>query len=539
MPLVFDATIVATFDDTSGGNFQRLFDFSNGQNQDEILFGNYARTDDLIFEVINSGVRYRLVVEDAIVDGEEATWRTTINDDGEMQVFKDGVLISDMQTDFTVFDTNFNDVTPSTLPTAAAVPDDVPRGQNLLGESAFPWDDDLIGDIKSFELQTTLTNGFDITNANALDDVEIYTGSDDGEVTDASSNTTGITIDGRAGDDSITGGTGNDTLIGGEGNDTLQGGDGQDTFDFDSNSGADVVTDFQVMTPGDSSSGDRFDVTGMTGGSGPNGAITYSDIQVSDDGSGNALLSFPGGETVVLQGVSPDAFDTKLSLAQHGLPCFTEGTKILTDQGEIAVEQITEGTKVVDMSGQLHTVAWIGKRHVSRAELQANPGLRPILIRAGRLGNTRNVKLSQQHALLIDGRLVRAKHVAKICGGQFARVDQSMTPTTYFHIFTKEQHSIVLSDGMFTETFWPGHFAVSALGPKSILDLIAKVPDTFADFGTARFAYKGPARPYEKSSDFRASWKRRSKTGLLSGAEHAALAAQKTALHNMVLNLVH
>ena len=57
-------------------------------------------------------------------------------------------------------------------------------------------------------------------------------------------------LDGRAtgGNDTLNGGTGNDVLFGGAGNDTLTGGEGNDKFVFlaNSNSGQDVITDFQA-----------------------------------------------------------------------------------------------------------------------------------------------------------------------------------------------------------------------------------------------------------------------------------------------------
>ena len=57
-------------------------------------------------------------------------------------------------------------------------------------------------------------------------------------------------LDGRAtgGNDTLNGGTGNDVLFGGAGNDILTGGEGNDKFVFlaNSNSGKDVMTDFQA-----------------------------------------------------------------------------------------------------------------------------------------------------------------------------------------------------------------------------------------------------------------------------------------------------
>ena len=59
-------------------------------------------------------------------------------------------------------------------------------------------------------------------------------------------------LDGRSdgGNDVLNGGNGNDILFGGAGNDTLTGGEGHDQFVFiaNSNSGKDVITDFQAGT---------------------------------------------------------------------------------------------------------------------------------------------------------------------------------------------------------------------------------------------------------------------------------------------------
>ncbi len=51
------------------------------------------------------------------------------------------------------------------------------------------------------------------------------------------------TIDGGAGIDTIVGGGGDDNITGGAGDDTLSGGSGADTFEFDANSGSDIITD--------------------------------------------------------------------------------------------------------------------------------------------------------------------------------------------------------------------------------------------------------------------------------------------------------
>ncbi|MBV6631926.1 MAG: DUF4347 domain-containing protein [Alphaproteobacteria bacterium] len=63
---------------------------------------------------------------------------------------------------------------------------------------------------------------------------------------------------GGQGNDQVSGGEGADTLVGGVGDDTLTGGPGADSFDFGTNSGASVITDYDGGT-GDVIIGNGFD----------------------------------------------------------------------------------------------------------------------------------------------------------------------------------------------------------------------------------------------------------------------------------------
>lgn len=960
MPLVFDVTAVARFDNVQGGAFQRVFDFSNGAEQDEILFGNLGNTNGIIFETIKDGIRYRMTIEDAITNGETNTWRATIDDQGEFQVFKDGTLISDMSTDFVVLDQSFQDATPETLPTADAVPRDIPRTENLVGQSPFSHDVDLIGSVDSIEVNTTFENGFNITNPEALDDVDSYVGSDVGEVADASSNTTGINLDGRGDDDSLIGGSGDDTLSGGRGSDTisggagadeisgggelstapkffveyidvdgrtnnaeassldtyfdlgsgsidvanlstassgavlrvnpfgttesdsidpnalnsqigyndtyghayrfttnleveggtyqfdasmynsaalyidgnqvfinegsgagsasgsidlgegvhevvliyakdrtanpddlnvnisgeefgdtaipledasigyvddadslsggegddtihgglgddtidggddsdsidgrtgddtieggagsdtiqggagddviygdtsrgsnlgldsdqqggvgswghqnvegwtndgaanseletwgsdgiqgnlhssdggtyveldlwgaqhgdnrgldhiktnvdlaegedytitfdaaarptapnesfevvyngevvatitpasttefteysvtvtgtagsdefgfrelagqnqgagplldnvqielasyeedqfdddiqggagddrifgqegddtidggtgsdtLTGGSGDDTFVISQNSGTDLVSDFQLQQPGEDVSGDRLDVSALRGGSGPDGTLTMADVQIADDGKGNAQITFPGGETVILFGVSPSYFDTKKKFADAGIPCFATGTIIETTRGPVAVENLRNSDRVISHDGKAQAIAWLGQVTIETEKLKNQPDLRPVCLRAGAIGNAQELWVSQQHAFLVGNYLVRAKHIAEFCGPSVARIGETETQITYHHVFLQDKHGTLIANGAISESFWPGPTALNALGAESLLKLVAAAPAAFGDAGSHALTYPGPCFPYATAAD--------------------------------------
>ena len=230
MPLVFDATITATFNDTSSGFYQRLFNIGNGPNDNEIWAGQVGTSDDMAFEVDQGGTKYRFTVPDVIVDGEEATWRFTIDDTGQFTIYKDGTQIG------------------TTNQGLASVPNDVQRDEALLGDSLHSADDPLNGTITSASFETTQTNGYDFVlddDSNNLQGPLTATSQDDS--VDARATTSGVTLDmgdgadvafGGSGDDSIDGGLGSDTLSGFGGNDTISGGDGADLIYGDTDDGS-------------------------------------------------------------------------------------------------------------------------------------------------------------------------------------------------------------------------------------------------------------------------------------------------------------
>ena len=189
-----------------------------------------------------------------------------------------------------------------------------------------------------------------------------------------------------AGDDSLIGGFGDDSLLGGAGSDTIIGGEiddaagdtldmsgvggaltydltgvdaeagtvtdgtgtvtfseieniqlssGTDILTLDNGSGDDIVSGFSApILAGDGSwvGFDQVDVSNMIDGNGA--PVNTGDVDISDtngDGTGDTILTFPGGETLTLVGVLPSAFPVSEALAAIGIPLadyIVEGTGI-------------------------------------------------------------------------------------------------------------------------------------------------------------------------------------------------------------------
>ena len=71
--------------------------------------------------------------------------------------------------------------------------------------------------------------------------------------------------------------------------------------------GTDRITDFDLTRVGGYAR-DRLDVSGLTDAGG--GPLYWDDVLITDtvgDGSGDAILTFPNGQSIILFGVSPAA----------------------------------------------------------------------------------------------------------------------------------------------------------------------------------------------------------------------------------------
>ena len=314
-----------------------------------------------------------------------------------------------------------------------------------------------------------------------------------------------------AGDDSIGGGAGNDTIDGGDGSDTIDGGTGDDVITTGSgddlvvltnSGGADVITDFDMGdADGNGFTNDQLDVSDLTNGFGA--AVTAWDVTVADDGAGNARLLFPEGEEIVLQGVSPTQVSSAQQMNAIGIPCFTPGTTIWTPRGEVPVEHLKVGDLVVTRDSGLQRIRWIGMRHLGPAELAANPRLRPVLISAGALGNDRDLVVSPQHGMLCAGPdagselLTRAIHLSRLPKSR-VRIATGKRYVTYIHLLF-DRHEILFSNGIPSESFYPGKWGLAGLSADCLRELLTLFPELASR--TVESAYGNTARRFAKFRD--------------------------------------
>ena len=257
---------------------------------------------------------------------------------------------------------------------------------------------------------------------------------------------------GDAGNDTIFGGAGNDTLQGGEGSDSLSGGDGRDTFftgDITAAVGNDVVD-----------GGDDYDVLDLTAWGHPATNILY-DVNNPENG----IVEFLDANGAVIGTMT-------FSNIESVVACFTPGAQVLTDQGELAVEDLQPGDLVLTRDNGYQPIRWTGRRDLSHAELIVEPRFNPVHIARGALGvglPVRDMMVSPQHRMLVTGPraellfgenevLVAAKHLVGLPGIE-QRISRGVS---YIHILF-DQHEIVRADGAWSESFQPGDLTMEGM----------------------------------------------------------------------------
>lgn len=265
-------------------------------------------------------------------------------------------------------------------------------------------------------------------------------------------------IMGRAGADRLDGGTGADSLSGGEGDDTLTGGAGADWFSGFEGGGADIVTDFE---PGS-------DVIDLSGWFATLDDVIAATVELSD---GSVLITLPA----TLGGGSVQVYDTTisdLSAINVNVVCFTAGTLILTSEGEKRIEDLAVGDLLLTREGVPRPLRAIQTRRLGPQELCARPRLWPVEIAPGALGPgvpRRRLRLSPQHRILVDSPIARrmtgqAALVAalRLLGLPGVTQPRPEAGCTYLHLVLG-QHDVVLANGCWSESFYPGAQAMQAL----------------------------------------------------------------------------
>lgn len=176
--------------------------------------------------------------------------------------------------------------------------------------------------------------------------------------------------------------------------------------------------------------------------------------------------------------------------------CFTPGTLITTPRGSIPVENLSVDDLVITADNGLQAIRWVGRKRITGARLLAYPKLRPIRIRKDAFGPGtpyRDMHVSPQHRMLINADRALIHHGERevlapakgMINDYSVTVDYDIKHTDYIHILF-DRHEIIFANGAATESFHPGHMAMSAIdeGPREeLFDIFPELKDDNSTYG--------------------------------------------------------
>lgn len=282
-----------------------------------------------------------------------------------------------------------------------------------------------------------------------------------------------------------------------------------------------VTDDDGFLTPSTQDTGSQFSIGGVNFSSSayPNFAGTGTGVEIytatvnglpvrfayltsSNDGVDDAI-----DRIVVLSGtMSPNDRIRNINLDNNGandnipydtipsIICFTPGTLITTPRGAIPVEYLRVDDLVITADNGLQAIRWIGHKRITGARLNAYPKLRPIRIRKDAFGvgiPSRDMRVSPQHRMLIDADRALINHgesevlapAKGLLNDYSVTVDYNIRYTDYIHIMF-DQHEIIFANDAATESFHPGHMAMSSIDDTPREELFDIFPELESDTGT-------------------------------------------------------
>ncbi|MFV0294068.1 MAG: Hint domain-containing protein [Paracoccus sp. (in: a-proteobacteria)] len=204
--------------------------------------------------------------------------------------------------------------------------------------------------------------------------------------------------------------------------------------------------------------------------------------------------------------------------------CFAAGTFITTPAGPVAVECLKAGDMILTLDHGSQPLRWIGSRVVPAIDKQT-----PVRISRGVCGNSRDLIVSQQHRILMDGRTTPCEQgydsyflpAKKLIDDVQVKLDDCEM-VEYFHLLL-DRHEVIFAEGCRTESFYLGKEGWKMLPEQSRSEILGIFPTLeFAEDGSSSY---GPlARPVGKPQKKK---KNNQRNGQRKGPGHARQQSQR------------
>ena len=188
---------------------------------------------------------------------------------------------------------------------------------------------------------TNLGNGTWTVETNDISALTIltaaaYAGATILDVTESWANTDGSTGSAIV-SDNVEAYAPNSPIIAVAGDDTLTGAGADDLFVFAQPIGNDVIHNFNAAS-------DQIDLIGF------NHVVSFSDLQIADDGNGNAVITLGAGETITLQGVDAASITASNFVFDQAPVLENSGTMTISDGAVLPLSGTVNNVGVIEVN---------------------------------------------------------------------------------------------------------------------------------------------------------------------------------------------
>ncbi len=149
--------------------------------------------------------------------------------------------------------------------------------------------------------------------------------------------------------------------------------------------------------------------------------------------------------------VSDGVADSGIATSSVATLCFCAGTRIATPDGEVPVEQLAVGDRVLTLDGRAEPIRWIGAGQSLLA-----PGRRsestPVIVRAHALDYgvpARDLRITKGHSLYLEGVLIPVENLINY---RTIVWDDEARSVVVYHL-ELDTHEVLLADGAAAESY--------------------------------------------------------------------------------------
>ncbi|PJI92205.1 Hint domain-containing protein [Yoonia maricola] len=197
-------------------------------------------------------------------------------------------------------------------------------------------------------------------------------------------------------------------------------------------------------------------------------------IDVGGVPEGPTTVDYGQVDQNAVEGVDDDDgnLDFDAVVANSSFPCLAAGTQVETPDGLITVEDLLPGMQVMTDGDVPRAVLWVGIRTLRFGDQQTDQ--RPVCFAKESLGPDlprRDLVVSPGHRMYFSGplseRLFGTPNVLPVARGMTplpgVRIMEGKRQITYVSVLL-DQHALMKAEGVLTESFYPGPYAMRIIG---------------------------------------------------------------------------